>query len=354
MNTKRWLVLLLFLTIIVFLITACQEDTTLQQDGFPLVEHWAFNVKNKVVEISASGSDVIFARTSQALYALTSDGGELLWEFPLEKQVITFPAIAFSERVYIADSKNLYALDIFTGELIWQQSLTEADGGRIVAVSNDVIVVNQPSYDLRVYNVTNGQFLWHTSTSRGITPAYIVDNTLIVPDYGVKTFDIWTGALLNQTDTNVNGACSFTNGILFYSPQGTTIHALQVSDNRELWSTNIEADGFIYCFISTEYVFVSNASYLYRLDKDTGVILWQKSVSRATKPTVFDNVLFFKEEFEGVIRAVSLTDGQDIGYLRIFPSKFFITTSDDLIASNKLLIFNSSKGIVGYSALTQK
>ena len=212
--------------------------------NFPLKNSWSQKLSNAIVDISTSNDNsVILARTKYMLYAIQAVNGEVIWSFPLSNQVYHSPARNIGKTVYVTDSKFLYAIRIDDGSEMWKQPLPES-GGRLVDLSESLILVNQTSYDIRAYGTQSGQLLWSVPAGRGFVQAYVDDDMVYIVDDGINAVKSSTGESAWHHGNKVIGESTYNKRIIYYTSENR-VTAFDTQARKELWNTNLPENGFL-------------------------------------------------------------------------------------------------------------
>jgi len=137
--------------------------------GFPLSLKWSITLDDPITALSQTGDGILIVRTTNSVRAFDVVQRNELWRLPLTRQVDPDAAMVQNHTVYIADSKLLRAINLNQGSVLWEQALSKADA-RVVNVSDDLVIVDQPSDRLNVYNAQSGKLLCMFSRVEGMCP----------------------------------------------------------------------------------------------------------------------------------------------------------------------------------------
>lgn len=242
---KRLLWVIVFIAVLSFYILYSAPIFLQFGDAnFPLKNSWSQKLSNEIVDISTSNDNsVIFARTKYMLYGIQAVNGKIIWSFPLVNQVNHSPARSIGKMVYVTDSKFLYAIRINDGSEMWKQPLPES-GGRLVDLSENLILVNQTSYDIRAYDTQSGQLLWSIPAGRGFVQAHINDDIVYIADDGINAVRATSGKSVWQHGNNVIGESAYTEGIIYYRSTNK-VTAFDTQIQHELWNASLPENGFL-------------------------------------------------------------------------------------------------------------
>jgi len=315
-------------------------------DNFPLNRLWSQRFNDLVVDISTSNSDeIIFIRTNKSLYALQSNTGDILWSFPLSKQIDHSPAVNFGTKVYVTDSEALLALDMENGRVRWSQPLPETSG-RVVDVSNSIVLINEVGADIRAYDVKSGSFLWNISGGRGFIQAFIDENLIYIPDYGVKAIDIKNGKDVWQYGTDVKYPSDYYNGVIYSA--GNRVVAFDVRNQTELWDMVLPIVGLQRLKLDNDFLFVMDEKNIYLIKKSNGTLAWQVGMSHPMNPVIIGDVVYVMDGFGRVIQVFNLSTGKEVGHIRVSLPHLLVVENQDMYSSADILLFSSGKYLFAY------
>ncbi len=315
--------------------------------NFPLKTSWSQKLSNAIVDISTSNDNsIILARTKYRLYALQAVNGKVAWSFTLANQVDHSPARSIGKTVYVTDSKFLYAISINDGSEIWRQPLPES-GGRLVDLSENLILVNQTSYDIRGYDTLTGQLLWSVPAGRGFVQAYINDDIVYIADDGINAIRASSGESVWQHGNNVIGESAYAERIIYYR-SSNKVTAFDTQIQHELWNASLPENGFLRLKLDGDYLFIMDESNFYVFNKSNGSLEWQENISHPMNPVVIENNLYVLEGFSRVIRVFNLATKTEIGYLRISAPHLFVVENQEMSSSTDILLFSIGHDIFAY------
>lgn len=316
-------------------------------DNFPLVKLWSKKPGNTVESISITEDEtMILVRISDAIYALDKNQGNAIWKRDISRQAFFSPAVSSNSKIFVADSKSLRAFVQKSGQIVWSQSLPES-GGRIVDVSKDIVLVNLVGYHVRAYDAQNGTLLWSIGAGRGFIQAYIVGNLVYILDHGIKAVDLESGKTIWVEGTDVIRSSSFSDGIIYYK-SGIQIVAFDVKERTELWNLDLKLEGRYVLQVIKEFLIVTDASFLYALDKSDGHIVWKVIIDFPKNPSVIGNEIFLLEGFTRKIRVFDIVTGKDLGFLRTSLPYLVTVDRKDMLSFSNILLFSRGNEIFAF------
>jgi outer membrane protein assembly factor BamB len=315
--------------------------------GSPLLLQWSKKVSGTILELSATeDGSLIFARTANKLYAISSHSSTIVWEHNISRQVETSPALAVDGKIFIADSGNLWALDEGTGKTIWSQPLQDTRGW-VTDASEDVVLVNDRSNDMRAYNARTGKLLWAVNTGLGHTFAFLDGGTAYIADFGVKAVDSQSGRMLWNEADSANGWSDYNDGIIYYS-SGPNVVAYDARNRRQLWRLGLNGQGIRRVDAADGRVLITDADHLYVVDQALGKVEWSAQIPYPANPTVFQGNIYVMEGFQRQIRIFSAKTGQEVDSVKAALPRLFWVYHRDMVQTGDLLLFSSGKTLYAY------
>ncbi len=313
----------------------------------PLKEKWSRNLRDNITEISGTEDGrFIFARTTNTVYALETNTGDVKWSFSLTPQVEMSPPIVANDKIYVADSNTLWALNLENGQPTWKQPLLEPRGW-VTDATTKAVLVNQISTDIRAYDAATGHLLWSVDVGAGPIHAYIDDNLVYVPDYGIKAINLLTGETVWSKGTAVIGESGYKNGVIYFTSEDNIV-TFDTRQQKEIWRKTFSSNGFRKFKISDNIVFVTDADYLYAFNILNGNLMWKEALEQPENPSIIEGRVYVTEGFNRVIQAFDIETGKNLGSLRISLPKLLITENQDVAAVGDMLLVSKGKKLFAY------
>lgn len=319
---------------------------------FPLDQKWSHNLSNSIINsveyLSSGVNGTIIARTNDTLYSLQTDTGDILWSFPLTKQIYLPQTMVADGKVYVVDKDALWALDALTGEVIWERVLLYKNS-LLVSASNTLVLVNQVS-SILAYDAVSGNILWQLPVGRGRIQAYIDGEYVYIPDDGIMKVDSKTGEILETFGQDSIGSNDFHDGVIYYADTVSDMFfAFDVRQQIELWKVSIPYSGFPKVKVDNEYVLVGDSSFLYVTLRDDGTLVWKIEITFPQNPSLVGERLFVFGGVDHVIHAFDLRSGELVGSLRIsIPGVLFVEDRRNMFSLDGLLIFARGDTLYSY------
>ncbi len=120
---------------------------------------------------------------SERLFALTTDSGDVDWDWSLSRKTLTPPAFA-DGHLYVgewypdADTGRLHALDVTDGSVVWTYE-TDAGGVRSPTVAGDTVYVSQ-GRELAAIAIDDGTRRWRLDVGALTGSPVVVGETIYV------------------------------------------------------------------------------------------------------------------------------------------------------------------------------
>ena len=320
-----------------------QFDTT----NFQLEKKWSHQLDSTITEISVGQNSVIlFARTSNSIYAFRADNGNVLWSFDSLAQGGYSPAFSNNLNVYVVDDKYIRAFDKQSGQIIWSQLLPKSRG-QLVYVSDDIILVNEVANDISAYGAINGSMLWSIGVGRGFVNAYQDEGFVYIPDYGIKALDAATGKVLWKVGNDGIGSSSYSDGIIYFM-SGDSIVAFDVKHQTEVWRLKFPSESFRKSVVDKGILFITDAQYLFAYNKSSGTLLWRAVVEFPTNPAIIENTVYVMEGFSRKIRCYDIATGKETGSFRVSFPILLLPDYRDMASTQNLLLFSRGTEIFAF------
>jgi outer membrane protein assembly factor BamB len=349
--------ILIILWIICFAIGACSQNSTyppLSLQGENLLSlKWSHQLTDTITDLSGTDLNSILAQTTNTLYSLDPVTGEEQWKLTLSNQLTLSPAIAVGDHIYITDNKFLYALNQRNGYIIWRQPMSVPNAW-VVSGSENLVIVNQPSESINVYDSRTGSLLWDKLTGRGPVTAYSDQKLVYILDEGISAFDWSTGNFRWVIGSDVIGASDYQENTIFYTTGVSSeenvnrIIAFNTNSQNELWEKKVQGSGFIKIKAFDNALIVYNMDYIYALNKINGNLIWQVRITSPINPTEIGNTLYVMGGFNRVLYSLNIETGKQIGSQKVAPSRILLADDQEMISSQDLLILFKNNEIYTY------
>jgi outer membrane protein assembly factor BamB len=225
--------------------------------------------------------DILLAQGEHAtVAAYSTDSGRLLWDHFTDNYWIEDMAV-YENNLYVARyNAHLSAYNLSDGEILWSKDVPSRNS-LFVFTDKDVVYLGT-SYLLRIYETQQlipGKLLQERNLKDLVTYMEKVDDTLYIAYYkneeisfsalDISTFESKWDIPYGQL-TNVSSIKSMVlkNGILYAI--GDRVVAISLQNGEVLWVSDKEIS-YKKFIISHDIIYVVDGTYLYMLDKNTGV-----------------------------------------------------------------------------------
>lgn len=213
----------------------------------------------------------IFIGTGFAqVIALDAKTGQIMWRKGVGAPVRSAPTVRGGRVFVVSIDNTLHALSAYDGNQLWVHNGSPETaillGGASPAVDNGIVVVPYSSGELAALKVENGRELWMDSlssqrrTDSTASMAHIRANPVI--DRG-RVFAISHSGLMVSIDLR----------------SGTRIWEKNIGGQQTVW-------------LAGDYLFtLTGNEELTALERDTGRVIWVKSLPRWTSPDTFEGAI---------------------------------------------------------------
>ena len=217
-----------------------------EQAAPPLTGAWEFQIQGDVVSSPAVYDGIVYVGArSGSLYALDVKTGELLWDYSTDGWIDSSPAVS-SGTVYAAGRDgNLYALNRLNGGLLWQAALGAPSissplvfGGKVYAGTG------APDDRLKVFDSATGKFLWEYKAGQPVESSPATDGRGVFfgsNDGKIYALDMGTyagkwGSMGQTYGTFGVMTAAVSSAAVYAVPSGNTgeIYKLDPSNGNEL------------------------------------------------------------------------------------------------------------------------
>lgn len=314
---------------------------------------WHIQVNGTVLAAPTVSSGVAYLGTNTGdLYALRVADGTLLWHFSTRGLVSSWQIRDGIVYVPSADPDALYVLRASTGDLLWH---APTDGplspslvilnGVIYGVTASLFSTDQQSASIiSAWRARDGVLLWQ----RQIPPSPSVqivgaDGSIYVSAadginaqtghlYALRTGD---GTLLWQEQTgSLASSPALANGIIYVASFNGVLSALRGRDGSLLW--HFQLGFFPYAAMAADAGgvdivipnFASRTSSLFRLQGNTGSLLWQDQESTPALALEEIKGSIYLAAEDGTLFALRASDGTHLWSRRLENTTFQEITSD--------------------------
>jgi outer membrane protein assembly factor BamB len=203
-----------------------------------------------------STSDSYTSTSNNAVFALRTSNGALLWHQKIEGSADQAPLVA-NGVVYVTSYAGqngpayAYALRASDGSLLWRYSNTNYSYLSLSTSDSNVVYIASPD-GISALNTSNGASLWHyAAKDTGSTWPLEINGVVYFSSssdngsgtlYALRVSDgspIWQYKTGSYTNIPL-----VANGVVYTNSDGGTLAALRASDGHQLWKRTIDANFF--------------------------------------------------------------------------------------------------------------
>lgn len=249
---------------------------------------WIFKTGGKVVSgIAHSDGKIVFGSRDSNVYCLDTEGKEI-WRFRTGDQIISTPSIS-DGKVYIGSYDGcMYCLDLETGKELWRFRTGGAIGNMDpINIHEDKIFFG--SWDLNMYCIDRfrGKEIWRHRAGKGILSCGSVHNGILYfgsrMDY-LHAVDINTGKevwkIKAEGHTHASNVSIFKNRVYFGGGEEATYKRGFIccanTEGGVLWNFITNGPSWAGPNMIKGMLFAGAWNgYIYRLDPDTGEVIWE-------------------------------------------------------------------------------
>jgi outer membrane protein assembly factor BamB len=340
------------IVIIIFAVINSSVKISFVSDNFPLSEKWSSRLGENIQQITVLDNKILLVRTQAVLYSVDIESGKVLWKYwtdwPL---IIEESAMETNGKAFLTDGSELVALNLSNGQQVWRQRYLSSANAEVVDVSSDFVAVSDRS-ELLLYKTVDGTLQWKKWACRGIFQAYFYDARIVVPCDGFTAFDIHTGEIVWETQTDHRiWASAFADGVIFSAPSLEYISAFDLKTRKNLWITPWPNDRAREIRVDGELLFVNDYHQFCILERKSGRIHWCiKGKIYSQNPTRIGDVVYIYDAWQSQVTAIDIKSGSPLGKLTRPALKWPAIDAhrDQMVYSNGLLIFGSVKQLFAF------
>jgi len=234
--------------------------------GTPLPYEWGFDYY--IGSPSADGAELYVGSADGNLYALKMNDGTTVWKFSSASVIRSTPAVDDKNGYFGDCSGKVFAVSKSSGVLLWQFStIGDTLNNEQFGFDRKAVISSPTLYQDKLFVGGRDGFLYALDKQSGKKLwSYNYEVSWVISTVAVKNNILVTG-----------------------TSDGRFVHALNVSDGKELWRFMTQATVWASPAISENDVVVipSNDGYVYALELQTGREIWRYK----TGPQMFSSVV---------------------------------------------------------------
>ena len=264
--------------------------------------------------------------------------GKTIWSKQLDLSLSSTPLVT-KQHVYVGSMfGKLAKLDIRNGGLLWQIDVPSSVFAA-PAEANGIVVVNTLNGEVSAYDAISGNVKW--SQVVGTPPLMLTGNSSPVVlgnqvfvgmdngelwaydiETGVKLWDVPVAVPEGGSDVSrmvdIVGTPVIENGIIYVATYQGNVAAINSQNGAIVWKKKMSTYDSI--AIQDDLLFVTDTeSYIYALDKTTGVKKWEQKILRGRSVTapVTVNDYIAVSDFEGYVHFFNQKNGNYAARIKI-------------------------------------
>ena len=295
---------------------------------------------------------------NNAVYAISSDDGRLIWQFPSKSdntrsKLFASPAHINDSVMVTSDNKYIFAIDIKTGNEMWNFGATNNKSGTAptgTSISSKLAFFTSGS-TLYALHISTGETSWKFESGKELwAPPAAKHGHVYLPsmDHSLTSIEIESGS--QSWKQELGGALADSPTIyedtLYLGSLSNKAYAIDAASGRIKWE--FETKGWVWGspVVVSEQVFFSDLDgYVYALNRESGRQYWTSqqldSASRGT-PAYADGSIFVCTD-NGFVYSIDANSGNQNWSIEVD-----IKNSDrllaDPIAHNGLVYVTSMNG----------
>lgn len=255
----------------------------------------------------STNQDTIYVSYLTRVYAIRSNDGSVIWQYPAKAGRETFfaaPVIADGNLIVGSYNNALYSLDPNTGSLKWTFSQAK---GKFIA--SPLVVdgkIFAPNGDYNLYAVDlNGNLLWKFAAKQALWSRPVSDSVNVYQasmDHSVYAIDINTGSKVWSID--LGGAVLYSptlspDGVLYVSTLARNLVAINTADGKIIWQRSFDTDLWTQPALADTNLFFGDINgKVYAVSAKDGSDVWSQAVNEPVVgfPTTISNGIVFATE----------------------------------------------------------
>ena len=251
--------------------------------------------------------NTIFTSSDECFYAIDKKTGNSIWSIDLQHPISTTP-IVINNKVIISDeSKGVYALNILNGELDWFYAIVEGSHNSIPLFSDNKLFIASAYGMIHTINPETGAKINIYKTcsdpsycSEINTPIMLVDDNLVFANVSSDVFAItkegtviWKYKHPSPTKIQFKGIAYAAGKIILTGRTNESKDitlCIEKTNGTLLWqyihgNQNKISHPMI---VNESFVLIGSSVGLDNLDINTGKLIWNKKVMKASSSSVYN------------------------------------------------------------------
>lgn len=282
--------------------------------------YWDFYVTSSPPVIAEGSLYTTEYRDKRSIVARDAATGELQWTSPVEGGSMGTPSVT-GETILVQSYSYLSGFDRQSGDSLWKRNIGRGPPG-CPAVSDGVAYLANGAFtewstEVFAVEVSTGAQQWRTTLGEAEShlegSVAVDDESVFIAAGDIIAFDTADGSEIwrVELDAPAETTPTVSDGTVYVTDTGGTLHAVRTADGRERWTADIgEPARGTAAAVAEDEVYVGTTSGLHSLTT-TGEIRWQFDLTDGTTPTVDTDAVYVGERgFDNrAVYAVARADG---------------------------------------------
>lgn len=254
---------------------------------------WEFKADGQILSCLPENESQVFVYTSNAIYLLDSDTGELRWKTNLGEDTSVYrkytieAGIRSNGKVVILqrDDGTVVSLSIQDGKILWKSVSTTKAPVYDIGIDSNLVYVTRRSASVAAYDADSGERAW-SETVPDRTSLYIFpgnDKVYLGTSYVLYAYDIRTGDMLleHQLDGFMGKMVIDANSIYITYLNGEYIFtSLDKESLEDQWSIprGLQSVSEVNAMLVDDSTIYVSGNKLLALSAATGETLWVSDI----------------------------------------------------------------------------
>ncbi|WP_424005164.1 PQQ-binding-like beta-propeller repeat protein (plasmid) [Haloarcula salina] len=285
--------------------------------------YWKFYVQSSSPVI-ANGSLFTGEYTPErSVISRDAATGRIEWTKRLSGGAMGTPSV-IGETLLMQTYATLFAFDCQTGDQLWKSSIGRGPPGCPVALDGVAYLANgafqEWPTEVFAFDIGTGEEQWRTTLDVGESnlegSVAVDDDYVFIVDGSLIALDTADGseAWRKDFDTSANTTPSVSDGTVYVTDTGGTLHAIKREDGTERWTASVgEPEEGSAVAVTAEEVYVGTKSGLHSFTIN-GDSQWDFNLNHSTSPTVDEETVYVGEQGyeDRALYAVAREDGKEL------------------------------------------
>ena len=354
----------LFILAMIFCLTGNAQKLEVELPVYTRCWFYPTTISNTNIIASDNVENFYLTLHGGRIISFSSENAEKIWETELIGNIISKPLVDRKTVFIITNNSNtssdvkksisLYCLSKSTGIIRWQIKLSTADKVFLYNSENFITLINASG---EIYSIDkfDGKINWKKKLSAEISAIPFKNNNEIIlgtSDQRVTVFSLINGEpigsfvvyksakIIMEDNSGKNLIMGDRKGILWSLNKKKKTRNWSFRLGAEISSITLTERGLLVC---------SFDNFVYLVSEKSGNIIWKNRLSGriAADPQVRNNNFIITTVDDSEALVIELNSGKVVNKITLEEENFF---TGDAIQTKNLFVFNTKKGILGFSA----